>query len=256
MKSIALLLIAASCVFAHATYTGYSGAPGSNGTCASSCHGSTGGTLVLNGAPAVYEPLKTYTLVVKHNGGSKITNLNISTRKGTITAVAGTLAAGTGAVAYSVSGGEAGVHCSTTNFDSLGAQWTAPAAGTGPVKIFVAGIQGGHSGQNSTVVATISESTMGVSDLSISPGSFALAQNYPNPFNPSTTIRFTLPTQQRVVLRVHDMAGRQVAMLADGEFPAGEHDLVWNAAGIPSGSYVCTLTSGSKSISKSLVLLK
>lgn len=256
MKSIALLLIAASCAFAHATYTGYSGAPGSNGTCASSCHGSTGGTLVLNGAPTVYEPLKTYTLVVKHNGGSKITNLNVSTRKGTTTAVAGTLAAGTAAVAYSVSGGEVGVHCSTTNFDSLGAQWTAPAAGTGPVKIFVAGIQGGHSGQNSTVVATISESTLGVSDLSMLPDSFALAENYPNPFNPSTTIRFTLSAHQRATIRIHDMAGREVAELANGEFAAGEHAVVWNAAGMASGSYVCTLTSGSKSISKSLVLLK
>ena len=255
MKSIALLFLAASCAIAHGTYTGYSGAPGSSGTCSSSCHGSAGGTLALKGVPAVYEPMKTYAIAVKHNGGSIITNVNVSTRKGTTVTGAGTLTAGSGAAAYATAG-EAGVHGSATNFDSLSMQWTAPPAGSGPVKIFVAGLQGSKSGQNSTVVATISESTTGISDLSMLPDSFTLVQNYPNPFNPSTTIRFTLSTHQRATIRIHDMAGREVAELANGEFAAGEHAVVWNAAGMVSGSYVCTLTSGSKSISKSLVLLK
>jgi hypothetical protein len=88
------------------------------------------------------------------------------------------------------------------------------------------------------------------------PLKFGLAQNYPNPFNPSTTIRFRLPARQRISIKSTNTAGRDVAEIADGEFPAGENAILWNAAGMPSGCYVYTLNSSAKSISMLLVLLK
>jgi hypothetical protein len=55
------------------------------------------------------------------------------------------------------------------------------------------------------------------------PSTFALKQNYPNPFNPSTTIEFSIPYQGNVRLAVFDHLGREVAVLADGEYQAGSH---------------------------------
>lgn len=60
----------------------------------------------------------------------------------------------------------------------------------------------------------------------------------PNPFNPRTTLTFTLAGAQSVRIAVHDLAGRRVATLAEATFGEGEHRLAWDAAGLPSGSYV------------------
>jgi len=78
-------------------------------------------------------------------------------------------------------------------------------------------------------------------------------QNFPNPFNPSTVIRFTLPAEGFVRLTVHDVLGRQVAVLLNGRRGAGEHSIVWNASDAPSGVYLYRLetmdTLGTKTLS-------
>ncbi len=50
----------------------------------------------------------------------------------------------------------------------------------------------------------------------------------PNPFNPATSIRFSLPRETNVSLRVYDVAGRLVRRLVDGPLPAGAHSFRWN----------------------------
>ncbi|NUN71185.1 MAG: hypothetical protein HUU02_15900, partial [Bacteroidetes bacterium] len=61
------------------------------------------------------------------------------------------------------------------------------------------------------------------------PVDFLLQQNYPNPFNPSTTIRFTLPVSGYAELTVYDLLGREVAVIASGEFEEGTHERVFEA---------------------------
>ncbi len=88
------------------------------------------------------------------------------------------------------------------------------------------------------------------------PRRFLLAQNYPNPFNPSTTFRFALPTSEQVILEVMDVAGRTVAVVVDQRMPAGRHEVVWAATGLPSGTYVYRLRAGDFVRSRTFVLLK
>ncbi len=76
------------------------------------------------------------------------------------------------------------------------------------------------------------------------PGTLSLEQNYPNPFNPETMISYRLSAAARVSLRVFDLLGREVAVLADGVLPAGTHTVAWNAAGHPSGIYFYRLETG------------
>jgi hypothetical protein len=74
------------------------------------------------------------------------------------------------------------------------------------------------------------------------PSAFSLAQNYPNPFNPNTTIRFALPEQASVSLKVYNLLGQEVVTLAQGNRPAAFHSIIWNGrnsagAQIASGVY-------------------
>lgn len=89
---------------------------------------------------------------------------------------------------------------------------------------------------------------------------FKLMQNYPNPFNPATTISFYLPSRTIVSLKVFDVAGKEIATLAEKEFPAGNNSIQFDASRngykLTSGVYFYTLKSGSFSQTRKLVLLQ
>lgn len=87
-----------------------------------------------------------------------------------------------------------------------------------------------------------------------------LHQNEPNPFNPQTVIRFDLPRAGRVQLCVHDLRGRLVRTLVDGEVPAGAQQAKWDGRddhgrALASGSYVARLrtAAGEQSVRMTLV---
>lgn len=79
------------------------------------------------------------------------------------------------------------------------------------------------------------------------PTEFKLCANFPNPFNPSTAIVFFVPRSEYVRITVHDITGRAVETLVDGEVPAGEHRMQWSAQGLASGVYFCTVRTKSAS---------
>jgi len=95
-----------------------------------------------------------------------------------------------------------------------------------------------------------------VGDEASLPVTIALEQNYPNPFNPSTAISFTLREASQVRLAVYDVRGREVAVIADRFFAAGDHVETFRAADLPSGTYVYRLDAGSHRVSRTMVLMK
>ncbi|MDZ7319583.1 MAG: family 10 glycosylhydrolase [candidate division KSB1 bacterium] len=85
---------------------------------------------------------------------------------------------------------------------------------------------------------------------------FQLFQNYPNPFNPSTTIPFDLPIAGRVVLKVFDLLGRNVATLVDGQLTAGHHEIPFDGRQLASGVYFYRLEVDGTAKHRTMVLVK
>ena len=75
-----------------------------------------------------------------------------------------------------------------------------------------------------------------------------LAAPAPNPSRGAVTLAFTLPRAGRADLRVYDVGGREVAMLASGAHPAGLHEARWDGRGAdgrtaPDGVYFARLVT-------------
>ncbi len=88
------------------------------------------------------------------------------------------------------------------------------------------------------------------------PGEIELGQNYPNPFNPVTVIPFSLPEAAHVRITVYDLLGRRVAMAADSRYPAGSHQVAFDASSLPSGMYLYELTAGTMRLHNRMLLVK
>ncbi|MBI1931311.1 MAG: T9SS type A sorting domain-containing protein [Ignavibacteriales bacterium] len=91
---------------------------------------------------------------------------------------------------------------------------------------------------------------------SIIPTEFKLEQNYPNPFNPTTTIRYQIPVNKHVTIKVYDVLGKEVATLIDEYKPAGIYKLEFNASNFSSGVYFYKLIAGKYIDVKKMILLR
>lgn len=89
------------------------------------------------------------------------------------------------------------------------------------------------------------------------PRDYNLSQNFPNPFNGGTTIKFSLPLEDRVNLVVYDIVGREVEVLVDNEhFSAGNFNRHWEGTGKSSGIYFYRLQIGPRVFTKKMILLR
>jgi hypothetical protein len=88
------------------------------------------------------------------------------------------------------------------------------------------------------------------------PDEYYLYTNYPNPFNSTTTIRYDVNQMGPVELTVFDLLGREVAKLASGQHLAGSYTITWNAANLPSGTYLCRMNAGAFSQTQKVMLVK
>jgi hypothetical protein len=85
---------------------------------------------------------------------------------------------------------------------------------------------------------------------------FALDQNYPNPFNSTSTIGFRIPADDHVKLTVFDLLGREVTVLVDEPKSPGQYQVQMDAGRLASGVYVLRLTSGTRTQTRTLILVR
>ncbi|MFM8569200.1 MAG: immunoglobulin domain-containing protein, partial [Candidatus Kapaibacterium sp.] len=85
---------------------------------------------------------------------------------------------------------------------------------------------------------------------------FALANAVPTPTFAASRIDFTMPQAQAARIVMHDAFGREVVVLFDGIASAGTTTIVADAAGLTSGVYTYTLTSGQHAITRRMVVTK
>ena len=85
---------------------------------------------------------------------------------------------------------------------------------------------------------------------------FLLKQNYPNPFNPNTKIKYSVPHSSKIVIKVYDILGNEVATLLNEEKPYGSYDVEFDASGLSSGIYFYKLKAGEFIQTKKMILMK
>jgi hypothetical protein len=93
------------------------------------------------------------------------------------------------------------------------------------------------------------------------PSSLALHVPQPNPLASRTVLAFTLAAPGPVRLSVHDVLGREVVVLADGERMAGRHEAVFDGSGLPGsglpvGVYFVRLEAGGAVATRALTLVR
>jgi hypothetical protein len=108
----------------------------------------------------------------------------------------------------------------------------------------------------------ITPNVIGINQISSEvPSGFSLYQNYPNPFNPNTKIRYSIPKNEFIVLKVYDVMGTEVQTLVNENQSAGTYEVNFDAKNIDgkelsSGIYYCKLQTNNFSETKRMLLLK
>jgi len=93
-------------------------------------------------------------------------------------------------------------------------------------------------------------------ESSLKPLAYKLYQNYPNPFNPSTTIKYEIPKETKVTIKLYDVLGREIATLLNTTQNAGQHEVEWNAKNYSSGIYFYRIRAGEFVSTKKMLLIK
>jgi len=220
------LWILAAGVFAGSDYVGYSGAPGTLGQCAASCHGTLDGSITVRGFPAEYTPGQAYTVTLGHDSGPALWNFNASVRIGVGTRTAGLIGPGLYTETYVVPTESNGVHLQTYDHDSCTFIWTAPDPGAGDVRLYVAGHQNHTTGPNTTLVL-VSGQLSGVSNPRPAAGAHLSFDLRPSIVSGRLNLRIRGPARRLIQIRITDGSGRVIDRLTLPGCASGEQVVVW-----------------------------
>ena len=102
---------------------------------------------------------------------------------------------------------------------------------------------------------------LGADNDPIIPSVFSVSDNYPNPFNPRTHFTVSLPKMSHIVVTIYDISGRQVALLAEGDYNAGQYRMEWDGmmgmnAAAPSGVYLLVVQAGDHVFKNKMIVMK
>lgn len=93
-------------------------------------------------------------------------------------------------------------------------------------------------------------------EVEVVPNKFELSQNYPNPFNPTTKIRYQLPDESKVVIKIYNILGSEVMELLDEQKEAGVYEVEFKADNLSSGTYIYKIIADNFVQTKKMILLK
>ena len=109
----------------------------------------------------------------------------------------------------------------------------------------------------SNTVTAMTKANTGISNQIFSQaGEYFLADNYPNPFNPSTTIKFGIPVNSFVSLKIYNSNGKEVETILNNRLSSGTYTFNWNAAGFSTGVYFYKLETNQFTNVKKMILVK
>ena len=84
----------------------------------------------------------------------------------------------------------------------------------------------------------------------------AIGASQPNPTAGSARIPFSLEAAGDVTLTVHDALGREVAVLAQGFYGPGTHDVTLDAQALPTGTYMVRLLAEGAAVTRTLSVVR
>jgi len=152
-----------------------------------------------------------------------------------------------------------------TAFGNPAYSWLIPTDLTADTsyKIIITSIADPSIIDTSNASFSITPPTTGIETENLEiPDDYNLFQNYPNPFNPSTTIRYAVPLQSYVIVKIYNSLGENIAELVNLSQSAGSYQVDWNAGNAASGIYFYSMeavpTDGSNSFRsvRKMILLK
>jgi hypothetical protein len=257
-----VLLLGATRLAAVPGLVGFSGAPGTLGSCAIHCHGTIGGSILVSGFPVEYEPGDTYRINVSHHGGEAISNFNASVRRANDTPCEGALVPGPNLELYSSGTDSIGIHFSSANQDSGWFLWIAPAPGDDSVELYLSGMQGTSMAGLSTLVRLVAAKAPG--GVAENPGKGTLPVRFEllnRLVRDYLILRWQSRGPQAVRIDVIEPSGRRVATLAAGAGSAGEEYRLWKpvsrqGGALAPGSYFAVLTAGTLRLTRRFTVIR
>ncbi|MFA6978575.1 MAG: PQQ-binding-like beta-propeller repeat protein [Ignavibacteriaceae bacterium] len=149
------------------------------------------------------------------------------------------------------------------SFYDGGGSISTTTLGKNLVSLSKAPVWGTYQGNNRrTGSARDNGITTSIKDEVVIPTTYALMQNFPNPFNPTTTIRYSLPFDSKVTIKIYNVLGQDVKLLRDETVSAGNYEVQFNSDKLSSGIYFYRISAESidgkekYSSIKKMILLK
>ena len=106
------------------------------------------------------------------------------------------------------------------------------------------------------IVANSSEEVTNVTYDQILPQAYVINNAYPNPFNPVTTLSVELHTAADVSVKVYNLTGQLVDVIAQGNFSPNTYNWTWNAENLASGVYFIATQIGNDINNQKVMLIK
>lgn len=112
------------------------------------------------------------------------------------------------------------------------------------------------SGNESDLSGAVMINITNLEDETKMPIEYNLAQNYPNPFNPTTTIRYSVPEEAKVSIKVYNILGKEITTLVNSNRQTGKYSVIFDGSGLSSGTYYVVMKAGDFNKITKILLLK